>query len=91
MSSICHILPVFVVYAVYHGLFQPVLAMAELSLKDVKAVLDDNDLDLSMRQLTQIPVKILVSYFCEFSEVVVNNLFYKEDLLNLKSLTVRSQ
>ncbi|VDK60270.1 unnamed protein product [Anisakis simplex] len=33
--------------------------MEELSLKDLKAVLDDNELDLSMRQLTVIPTRAL--------------------------------
>lgn len=33
--------------------------MAELSLKELKAVLDDNELDLSMRQLSIVPVKAL--------------------------------
>lgn len=35
----------------------------ELSMKDLKALLDENDLDLSMRQLTTIPAKALVSVF----------------------------
>uniref|UniRef100_F1L245 Leucine-rich repeat-containing protein 59 n=2 Tax=Ascaris TaxID=6251 RepID=F1L245_ASCSU len=33
--------------------------MEELSLKDLKAVLDDNELDLSMRQLSVVPAKAL--------------------------------
>ncbi|VDN20012.1 unnamed protein product [Gongylonema pulchrum] len=35
--------------------------MTELSIKELKALLDENDLDLSMRQLTVIPAKALKS------------------------------
>lgn len=34
----------------------------ELSYKDLKALLDENEIDLSMRQLVSIPVKALASF-----------------------------
>lgn len=44
----------------------------ELSVKDLKALLDDNSIDLSMRQLVTIPVKALVSsyFYKDFSAVI---------------------
>ena len=36
----------------------------KLTLKDLKEKLDENDLDLSMLQLTTIPVKEIVSSIC---------------------------
>ncbi|VDO57845.1 unnamed protein product [Onchocerca flexuosa] len=47
---------------------------AELSYKDLKALLDENDIDLSMRQLVSIPSKIPRATHLDFSNNLITSI-----------------